>query len=87
MASENLLAALEMLLSESGEDAAQVYARHFGLDVDGGRSLEDLVRENLIARGKGSQLRESLLETLHAGGATGESVQACLMRTGLVGWE
>lgn len=63
-----------------------MYANWAGLTLTDDNSLEQLVWRKLTANAKTAQIKESLLATLWAGGASGESVEACLLNTGLTGW-
>jgi hypothetical protein len=82
---EGVHALLMALTATPGDSSAQVYARWAGLTITG-ESLEQLVRHRLAVTGKAAQVRESLLATVRAGGGIGESVEQCLLRTGLTGW-
>lgn len=87
MAGESVQQLLAQLTSAAGESAEEIYAKWAGLtDPNQGESLEELVRRKLTANAKTAQLRECLLSTLQAGGAVGETVEACLLHNGLTGW-
>lgn len=84
---------LRSLTSASGENASQIYATWAGLTIpsfgaSGGddTSLFGLVCQKLTANAKSAQIRKSLLATLLAGGAVGESVEGCLLHSSLTGW-
>lgn len=81
---EQLLAALTG--GATGPGAERVYGAWAGLSVSYDDTLERLVKRKLIAGGRTAQVRESLLATVVAGGAAGESVEECLLTTGLVGF-
>ena len=81
--------ALMQLTGLAGETAAEVYAKWAGLSVPtGGEGLEQLVRKKLTANGKtGAAGKESLLAMLLAnGGGPAETVEQCLLKSGLTGW-
>lgn len=84
MAVESILQKLIASTGQSGNSAAQVYARWAGLTEKG--SLTQLVNAKLTANGKSSQIKGSLLQTVRAGGATGNSLAQTLLQTGLTGW-
>jgi hypothetical protein len=88
LAGESAEALLRSLYAEANPNTSieQVYARANALTIVGGQGLEELVRLKLVANAKTAQLRESLLATIKAGGAVGESIEECLRNTGLTGW-
>ena len=87
MAGESIAALLASLTATSGESAESIYAKWSGLTVnDGHTQLFELVRRKLTANAKAGQIRESLTGTLRAGGAVGETVEECLLKSGLTGW-
>ncbi len=86
MAGESIPALLSGLTSTTGECAEQIYAKWASLTCGPDDTLERLVTRKLRANAKSTQVKESLLATLVAGGATGESVEQCLRKTGLTGW-
>ena len=98
MAGESKEALLASLTGQSGESATAIYAKwqatalnsyHTAnptVPADGDYSLEQLVRMVLTQNAKTAQVKESLLSTILAGGAVGESVEECLLKSGLTGW-
>jgi hypothetical protein len=76
---------LRSLTGVSGDSAAEVYGQ-WALLTPGDSTLEQLVKRKLVANAKSAQIRESLEETLRAGGATGDSIAEMLQKTGLVGF-
>lgn len=64
----------------------QLYAKWAGFTVGGDDSLYRLVCRKLTANGKAAQVRESLEETIQAGGGVGTSLEEMLRNTGLTGW-
>lgn len=102
MAPESVRALLASLTGSPGESAESVYYHWaFGTTNDPGPAgLEELVRRKVYTNGIGTgtvaapqfpakvaaSRKESLLEILHSNGAVGESVQACLLKSGLTGW-
>ncbi len=83
---ESVEGLLRSLTGQSGDSAVEVYLNWSGLSSTGDDTLESTVRRKLVANGKSAQLRESLLATLLAGGAVGESVEQCLLKSALTGW-
>lgn len=83
---ESTEALLRSLTAQTGDTAVQVYVKWAGLTDNGDDTLESAVRRKLVAGAKSSQIKENLLSTIKAGGATGESVEACLLKTGLTGF-
>lgn len=83
---EELLRSLTGVTAGEGPEA--VYAKWASLTLDANHDydLGELVRQKLTANGKTAQIKESLLGTLIAGGATGETVEQTLLKTGLTGW-
>lgn len=77
---------LRSLTATTGEDAVEVYLKWAVLAPTGDDTLESAVRRKLVANAKSAQIRESLLGTIQAGGAVGESVEECLLKSGLTGW-
>lgn len=92
MTAQSVRGLLIQLTGQTGESPEAVYEKWAGLSETHmatggpGKSLQQLVRLKLTANGKSAQIRESLLQTIKAGGAVGESVEACLLKTGLTGW-
>lgn len=88
MAGESVTELLRSLTGVNKESAEGTYASWAGLTYDANHeySLGELVSRKLVANGKSTQVKESLLETIHAGGAIGETVEQTLLKTGLVGW-
>lgn len=86
MAGESVEELLSSLTSKNGNSAEEIYAQWASLTNNGDDSLEGLVRRKLVAGAKSSQIKESLLATVKAGGATGESLEECLAKTGLTGF-
>lgn len=88
MAGESVTELLRALTGVNGESAEATYASWASLTYDAthDHSLAALVNEKLTADSKSAQIKESLLETLHAGGAVGETVEQCLLKSGLTGW-
>jgi hypothetical protein len=86
VAGESVQELLAKLTGAAGENPEDIYATWASLTVRGGEPLEQLVRRHLVAGGKSAQVRESLLATLRAGGAVGETVEECLLKSGLTGW-
>jgi hypothetical protein len=85
MAGESTEALLRSLTSAAGETSVEIYLHWAGLTDNGDDTLESAVRRKLVAAGHSANIRENLLSTMLAGGATGESVEDCLLKTGLVG--
>lgn len=85
MAGESVEELLAELYAVTGDDAAEIYAKGNSTTVVDG-SLFETVRHVLTANGKSAQLRETLEETVRAGGGVGESLEEMLLKTGLTGW-
>ena len=77
---------IRALTSAAGENSTSMYLKWASLSATGDDNLEAAVRRKLVANSKSSQIRENLLSTIKAGGGVGESVEACLRNTGLVGF-
>jgi hypothetical protein len=86
MAGESLEALLRSLTGSTGDSATEVYLKWASLAATGDDTLESSVRRKLVAGGHTANIRENLLSTLKAGGATGESVEECLLKSSLTGW-
>lgn len=86
MPAESTEALLRSLTGASGESAVEVYGKWAVLSIGNDDSLYRLVNRKLVANGKSAQVKESLEATLRAGGAVGESVEECLLKSGLTGW-
>ena len=85
MAGESVAELLAQLTAQSGESAASIYAKWAAVGP-ADESLEQLVRLKLTANAKTAQIKENLLSTIQAGGAVGESLEECLLKSGLTGW-
>lgn len=86
MAGESVAELLAQATSQTGESAAVIYAKWAGLTLAGDDSLYRLVFRNLTAHGHTANIRENLLSTLQAGGAVGESIGECILKSSLTGW-
>lgn len=88
MAGESVTELLRSLTGVNGESAEATYASWASLTFDASHdySLDQLVRQKLTANGKSTQIKESLLATIKAGGAVGETVEEALLKSGLTGW-
>lgn len=82
------------------ESREATYAVWAGVTLNAGEGLETLVKRKLTIAGIGTGTAQApqfpakyaaaqaqgLLQMLLANGASGESVEQCLLRTGLTGW-
>jgi hypothetical protein len=72
---ESVEQALRQLSGQTGDSAAQIYAKWQGRTADGDANLDQLIRQVYTAANLSADVRESLEATLRAGGGVGESVE------------